>query len=1269
MQVSTLVYCMGNQAEEIFASFKWEADDDKKDPDKVIAQFDKYFVPRRNVIFERAKFGSREQYIDEPIETYVRALYQLAEHCNFGATKDDFIRDRLVLGLRDKALSEQLQMEEELTLSLAVDKCRHKEMIQLQNKSDSTKMVAAVQQKDKRQQNNKYRKDNQNQESKNKICDKCGFEKRRSHARGSCPAKQQRCRKCNRIGHFERACRQKIHYVEDNRVERRFHDRDDRDEDIRNDMEKVFLGAVDVQKQDGYEPPWKVNILVNGSRVNFKIDSGADVNVMSKKQYLSLNPLPELKQNRAKLDGVGGQLKNLGYFQTEVEYRNQKYCVDMFVVDHDSPSLMSRSLACEMNLIKRVDDVTSSIGLMQCDPVKIHVKRDAIPYSVSTPRRIPLPMMAKVENELNRMENEGVIIKQTEPTEWCSPIVPVLKPNGQVRLCVDLKKLNMAIERERYVIPTLQDIFHNMNGSAVFTSLDAASGYWQMPLDENSSKLTTFITPFGRYRFTRVPFGISIASEIYQREMSRILRGLDGIEVYQDDIIIHGKDARQHDERLRKTLDVINMNGIKLNQKKCKYRQSSITFLGHRIDANGIFAHEDKIKAIVDMTAPTNVPELRSFMGMVNFMARFIPSLSTIMEPLSRLLKSDQEWTWDAQQEDAFAAVKNAMTKSTALAFYDHNRPTKLSSDASSYGLGAVILQEIDGEFRPVEYASRTLTNAERHYAQIEKELLGVVWACERFSRYLVGLDKFIIETDHKPLIPIINVKDLDGTPIRCQRLLIRLMRYNGVAQFSPGKTLVLADLLSRKPLEFDNDKDLENDVQFYVHAITSGIPASKEKIQIIQEESEKDSVICRAIKLTLEGWPNVHKVPPGLREMYHVRGSLSSADGLLMYNNRVVIPENMRAEMLARIHEGHMGVTKSRLWAQDAIWWPGISNDIKTYVEKCHHCQVNRPAQKAEPLRPKPLPERPWQDICMDILEYGGRHYLAVIDEYSRWLEIVHMKNMSSSVVVLELKNLFARWGIPHKITSDNGSQFTSVEFHKFANDYGFKTVTTSPYHPQGNGRAENGVKLAKHILKQNDVFKALMVYRATPSTVTGFSPCQLLQGRRMATTLPMMTSQLMPNRPNHDMVRQRDESAKEKQAFYFDRRHGVKEMSKLQPGDTVRLKAPLEKQWGKPSVVVKPYEGNEARSYVVDTGNGEYRRNRRHIQIIPKCEIPPPDPIMVPNSGQTLIEPTEPSVNQPPEPAVVPVVNDNQNRTVQRPIRSTRGKVPERYRDFVSK
>ena len=372
------------------------------------------------------------------------------------------------------------------------------------------------------------------------------------------------------------------------------------------------------------------------------------------------------------------------------------------------------------------------------------------------------------------------------------------------------------------------------------------------------------------------------------------------------------------------------------------------------------------------------------------------------------------------------------MTNSTALAFYDHNKPTKLSTDASSYGLGAVIMQEIDGEFRPVEYASRTLTNAERRYAQIEKELLGVVWACERFSRYLIGLDEFIIETDHKPLIPIINVKDLDGAPVRCQRLLIRLMRYNGIAQFAPGKTLVLADLLSRKPIESNNDKDLENEVQFYAHAIMSSIPASKEKMQTIREESRKDSLISQSIELTLKGWLNVHKVPPGLRELYHVHGNLSVVDDLLMYGNRIMVPENMRAEMLMRIHEGHMGITKSRLRAQDTIWWPGISNEIKTYVEKCHHCQVNKPSQKAEPLKPNPIPERPWQNICMDILEYGGRHYLAVVDKYSRWLEIVHMKNISSRVVVLELKNLFARWGIPEKITSDNGSQFISAEFHR---------------------------------------------------------------------------------------------------------------------------------------------------------------------------------------------------------------------------------------------
>ena len=304
-----------------------------------------------------------------------------------------------------------------------------------------------------------------------------------------------------------------------------------------------------------------------------------------------------------------------------------------------------------------------------------------------------------------------------------------------------------------------------------------------------------------------------------------------------------------------------------------------------------------------------------------------------------------------------------------------------------------------------------------------------------------------------------------------------------------------------------------------------------------------------------------------------------------------------------------------------------------------------------------------------MDILEYSGRHYLVVVDEYSRWLEIIHMRNISSQVVIMELKNLFARWGVPEKVTSDNGSQFTSTEFHEFANDYGFKTVTTSPYHPQGNGRAENAVKLAKHILKQNDVFKALMIYRSTPNTVTNFSPCQLLQGRRMATTLPMVASQLKPNRPEHDVVRKLDESAKEKQAFYFDRRNGVKEMSKLRPGDTVRIRTPQQQQWGRPSVIMKPYEENRTRSYIVDTGNGKYRRNRRHIQVIPTGEIPPPVLIPMPKSRRLVIQPADPPANPPAEQPAVPPANGNRNAQTIRPMRTTRGKIPERFRDYVQK
>ena len=282
----------------------------------------------------------------------------------------------------------------------------------------------------------------------------------------------------------------------------------------------------------------------------------------------------------------------------------------------------------------------------------------------------------------------------------------------------------------------------------------------------------------GRYRFTRLPFGISLASEVYQREMNKILCDLAGCEVYQDEVVVHGSSMEEHVTRLEAVLKRISGSGIKLNKDKCKFRQSSITFLGHVIDENGIRACPNKVKAVIDMMPPMNTSELKSFMGMVNFMSKYVPNLSTIMSPLSALLKKDNVWIWDTPQRRAFDNVKQAIASTGTLAFYDPTLPTAVSSGASSYGIGGTLMQEHDGIYKPVAYVSRTMTDTEGRYSQMEKELLAVVWTCEKFSRYLVGMDKFRIITDHKSLVPIINDKDLDVIPVRCTRLTMRLMRF-----------------------------------------------------------------------------------------------------------------------------------------------------------------------------------------------------------------------------------------------------------------------------------------------------------------------------------------------------------------------------------------------------------------------------------------------------------------------------------------------------------
>ena len=267
--------------------------------------------------------------------------------------------------------------------------------------------------------------------------------------------------------------------------------------------------------------------------------------------------------------------------------------------------------------------------------------------------------------------------------------------------------------RERYSIPTLEDITHELSNSKYFTKVDLSSGYWHIKLDKKSSFLTTFQINFGRFRWLRLPFGLSVSSEIFQKKLLEAITGLKGIVCIADDIVIHGATENEHDQNLSNLIKRCEMKNIKLNKSKLRYKVRSLTFMGHKISDKGLEVDPEKVEAIKRYPTPTNVSQLKFFLGMVNFLAKFLPRISDVLQPLNNLLKKEVHWNWSQSQASAFKDAKEVICKAANLVFYNPEKEVLLENDASDYGLGSVLLQE----GKPIAYASRTLNDAERNYS------------------------------------------------------------------------------------------------------------------------------------------------------------------------------------------------------------------------------------------------------------------------------------------------------------------------------------------------------------------------------------------------------------------------------------------------------------------------------------------------------------------------------------------------------------------------
>jgi hypothetical protein len=542
-----------------------------------------------------------------------------------------------------------------------------------------------------------------------------------------------------------------------------------------------------VSSEIDHSNDWILPLQTSGTEINFKLDTAAQCNIISRKIYDHIPNKPKLHVAKDKVTSYdGGNIEIEGKCIvriTKPDAPGKSYPVQCFVVPTELPPILGLETCKRLGLIKRVmvvkpattdylyeyDDIFGEKGVLNGEH---HINLDpTVPPVINHPRRIPFGLKEKVRNEVDRMERLEIILKVEGPTEWVNSIVVVEKPNGSIRICLDPKNLNEAILQEHFPMQTADDIIADMAGAQYFSKLDASSGYWQIKLDEPSSELLTIQTLFGRYKFNRLAFGVKSASKVFQRKISEIIEGLEGCKNNQDDIIIWGHSKEEHDERLKGVLDRIREANLKLNKQKCVFCVQELKFLGHTLTAYGVKPDEVKVRAVMEMPVPENKSDLRRFMGMVTYLGKFLPNLSTVSALLRHLLQDDIKWNWTEQHESALESIKKLIMQSPVLKYFDPKLDTKISVDASETGLGAVLLQKHGDDWFPIAFASRAMTIRVKNYAQIEKETLAIVFGTHRFHDYSYG-KRFKVETDHKPLQPIF-AKSIIKAPPRIQRFLL----------------------------------------------------------------------------------------------------------------------------------------------------------------------------------------------------------------------------------------------------------------------------------------------------------------------------------------------------------------------------------------------------------------------------------------------------------------------------------------------------------------
>ncbi|XP_062538924.1 uncharacterized protein K02A2.6-like [Armigeres subalbatus] len=777
-------------------------------------------------------------------------------------------------------------------------------------------------------------------------CDNCGSWKHRNDSR-ECSARAARCNHCGRIGHYARKCRSRRNVPwNSRRPYRKF----DGANSLREGDRYHHRGRIvarrplpDIpkvhKKDDGI-----ITCKIDTFPVSFLIDSGAAINTLTERDWNDLSKsAAKIYKKRFNCDrqftayACQEPLQVVMIFEAWVSVNDNKpkTYAEFFVIQGAKKSLLCKRTAEELKVLQVGLDVchielkTNAFPKFPNVQVKLSVDPNVPPRKLAY-LRIPVAMEEKVDQKLLEMLHSDVIEPAIGPPEWISPMVVVPKGKSDIRMCINMKYPNQAIQREHYPLPMIDTLLNKLRGSRCFSKLDITSAFHHIELHPDSRGITTFMTGRGLMRFKRLMFGINCAPEIFQRVMTEMLCGIEGIIVYIDDVVVSGRNREEHDARLRETLAVLKENNALLNMENAYLAWRSLKYWATK--------------------CPETKEEVRSFLGLVNFIGHFIPDLSTRTEPL-RLFIRGEVANFGEHQREAFEDLRNEISNNVQrLGFFDPADKTELYVDASPVGLGAVLTQRNSAnDARIVSFASKGLTKTERVYPQTQREALAVVWAVEKFYPYLFGT-KFAVFTDHKTLEYIYGGKHQNGKRActRAEGWALRLQPYDFTVHHIPGSSNI-SDICSR--LCKSSDVPFDETTEHYLCSI--GEIHNAITLEEIKTETARDETLSAVIRaLATKDWS---------KELFRYQAfekELGVIEDIVVREDRIILPLKLRQRALGIAHRGHPGIVAMRRNLRDKVWWPCMDRDVGEFVQQCAGCAAVSRMDVTEPMQRKLMPK-----------------------------------------------------------------------------------------------------------------------------------------------------------------------------------------------------------------------------------------------------------------------------------------------------------------------